>query len=107
MGSVQGFRRSWPALDADRSRSSRTGGSSCRNAAGLEINAAPRPPGRNRAPAPSWERARRPGRTLRLRVDERPLSEAARWLERHRAMWEAKLDAVEAYLAEDDERRAR
>lgn len=40
------------------------------------------------------------GRTHRLSLDERPLDEAAQWLERHRSLWEAKFDAVERYLAE-------
>jgi DNA-binding transcriptional ArsR family regulator len=40
------------------------------------------------------------GRHHRLRLEPRPLAEAARWIERHRVLWEAKLDTVEAYLAE-------
>jgi DNA-binding transcriptional ArsR family regulator len=40
------------------------------------------------------------GRHHRLRLEPRPLTEAARWIERHRALWEAKLETIEAYLAE-------
>jgi DNA-binding transcriptional ArsR family regulator len=40
------------------------------------------------------------GRRHRLRLEPRPIEEAARWLERHRALWQAKFDAVERYLAE-------
>lgn len=45
-------------------------------------------------------RRRVEGRTHRLRLEPRPIEEAARWIERHRALWEAKFDAVERYLAE-------
>jgi DNA-binding transcriptional ArsR family regulator len=38
------------------------------------------------------------GRTHRLRLVPQPLDEAADWIERHRALWEAKLDAVEEWL---------
>jgi DNA-binding transcriptional ArsR family regulator len=41
------------------------------------------------------------GRTHRLTVERRPLEEAARWIERSTALWEAKLDAVERYLSEE------
>lgn len=40
------------------------------------------------------------GRTHRLRLEPRPIDEAADWLERHRKVWESKFDAVELYLAE-------
>ena len=40
------------------------------------------------------------GRHHRLRLEPQPLTQAARWIERHRALWEAKLDTIEAYLAE-------
>jgi DNA-binding transcriptional ArsR family regulator len=41
------------------------------------------------------------GRTHRLRLEPRPIEDAARWL-RHRALWESKFDAVERYLAEQE-----
>jgi DNA-binding transcriptional ArsR family regulator len=41
------------------------------------------------------------GRRHRLRLEPRPIEEAGRWIERHRALWEAKFDAVESYLAEE------
>lgn len=44
-------------------------------------------------------RRRVQGRTHRLRLEPRPLDEATRWIERHRAIWEAKLDAVEEWLS--------
>ena len=42
------------------------------------------------------------GRTHRLSLRARPLEDAERWLERHRALWEAKFDAVERHLAKGD-----
>jgi DNA-binding transcriptional ArsR family regulator len=39
------------------------------------------------------------GRRHRLRLVPEPLGEAASWLERHRALWESKLDAVERHVA--------
>jgi DNA-binding transcriptional ArsR family regulator len=44
----------------------------------------------------------REGRTHRLELGPRPLGEAAEWMERQRALWESKLDAVERFLAEED-----
>jgi DNA-binding transcriptional ArsR family regulator len=41
------------------------------------------------------------GRTHRLRLVPAPIDAAAGWLERHRRLWEAKLDEVERYLAEE------
>jgi DNA-binding transcriptional ArsR family regulator len=41
------------------------------------------------------------GRRHRLRLEPRPLEDAARWIERHRRLWEAKFEAVERYLAEE------
>jgi DNA-binding transcriptional ArsR family regulator len=41
------------------------------------------------------------GRRHRLRLEPGPIEEAARWIERHRALWEAKFEAVEWYLAEE------
>lgn len=38
------------------------------------------------------------GREHRLRLDGRSMTEAERWIERHRELWERKFDAVERYL---------
>jgi DNA-binding transcriptional ArsR family regulator len=38
------------------------------------------------------------GRTHRLSLDRRPLDAASAWIERHRAIWEAKFDAVADHL---------
>jgi DNA-binding transcriptional ArsR family regulator len=43
------------------------------------------------------------GRTHWLELQPAPLGDAARWLEAHRALWEAKFDAVESYLDETAE----
>jgi DNA-binding transcriptional ArsR family regulator len=40
------------------------------------------------------------GRTHRLRMQERPLQDAADWMTRQQRLWERKLDTVEAYLSE-------
>ena len=40
------------------------------------------------------------GRTHLLHLEERPLSEAGQWIERHRALWESKFDAIEEFLGE-------
>ena len=42
------------------------------------------------------------GRTHVLTLRTRSLGEAERWLERHRAIWEATFDAVERRLAADE-----
>jgi DNA-binding transcriptional ArsR family regulator len=42
------------------------------------------------------------GRTHRLSLRGRSLADAERWLETHRALWEAKFDAVERHLAKGD-----
>ena len=42
------------------------------------------------------------GRVHRLTLRARPLEDAERWLESHRALWEAKFDAVERHLAKGD-----
>jgi DNA-binding transcriptional ArsR family regulator len=47
------------------------------------------------------------GRTHRLSLAPEPLDGASRWLERHRALWEAKFAEIERYLAEDDRRPAK
>ena len=39
------------------------------------------------------------GREHLLRLDPRPLGDAAGWLERYREFWELRLDALEAVLA--------
>jgi DNA-binding transcriptional ArsR family regulator len=41
------------------------------------------------------------GRQHRLQLDAHPLDAATRWLERHRALWESKFNAVEEHLAEE------
>jgi DNA-binding transcriptional ArsR family regulator len=38
------------------------------------------------------------GREHRLRLEGRSMTEAERWIERHRELWERKFDAVERYL---------
>jgi DNA-binding transcriptional ArsR family regulator len=43
------------------------------------------------------------GRRHVLRLEPRPLREASTWLDLHRLLWEAKLDAVEMHLAETHE----
>jgi len=40
------------------------------------------------------------GRTHRLRIPERSLSEAHDWMSRQRELWERKLDVVDEYLKE-------
>jgi DNA-binding transcriptional ArsR family regulator len=40
------------------------------------------------------------GRTHRLSLVPRSLDDASDWLEQHRALWEAKFDAVERHLAD-------
>ena len=45
------------------------------------------------------------GRTHRLRIRERPLRDAAEWMNAQRELWERKLDTVEEYLREQRERR--
>jgi DNA-binding transcriptional ArsR family regulator len=40
------------------------------------------------------------GRTHRLRLQRRALTDAADWVERQRALWERKLDVVEQFLDE-------
>jgi DNA-binding transcriptional ArsR family regulator len=47
-------------------------------------------------------RRRRSGREHRLSLDPRPLHEAARWLEAQRALWVARLDALEDLLRAED-----
>ena len=45
------------------------------------------------------------GRQHRLSLESRGLNVATRWLELHRTLWEAKFDAVEQHLQQEDERR--
>ncbi|HEX2254027.1 MAG TPA: metalloregulator ArsR/SmtB family transcription factor [Thermoanaerobaculia bacterium] len=47
-------------------------------------------------------RRRRRGREHILALDPRPLDEAARWIEEHRALWAARLDTLEAILRAED-----
>ena len=42
------------------------------------------------------------GRTHTLRLVDQPLAEAAGWIDRQRALWEGKFDAIEEFLQEDD-----
>jgi DNA-binding transcriptional ArsR family regulator len=42
------------------------------------------------------------GREHRLRLEARSMTAAERWIERHRALWEKKFDAVERYLADGE-----
>jgi DNA-binding transcriptional ArsR family regulator len=44
------------------------------------------------------------GRTHVLRLEATALREASEWLELHRSLWEAKFEAVERHLADNDER---
>ena len=46
------------------------------------------------------------GREHKLSLEARGLNAATRWMELHRTLWEAKFDAVERRLAEEDERRS-
>lgn len=41
------------------------------------------------------------GRRHRLRLVPRPLDDAAGWLDRHRALWESKFDAIEQHLSDE------
>jgi DNA-binding transcriptional ArsR family regulator len=43
---------------------------------------------------------RKTGRTVRCRLQPRPLEEATRWVEQHRMFWEKQLDSLAAFLAE-------
>jgi DNA-binding transcriptional ArsR family regulator len=43
------------------------------------------------------------GRRHELSLVPAPLTDASAWIERHRVLWEAKFDAVERYLADNDE----
>jgi DNA-binding transcriptional ArsR family regulator len=42
------------------------------------------------------------GRTHRLSLDTRTMSEAAEWMDRQRALWGRLFDVVDEYLKEDD-----
>jgi DNA-binding transcriptional ArsR family regulator len=44
----------------------------------------------------------RDGRVHRLRVDAAPMKPAAEWIERYRDFWEARLDALDQYLAQTE-----
>ena len=43
------------------------------------------------------------GRTHRLSLRGRALADAERWLEHHRALWEAQFDAIERHLAKGEQ----
>ena len=43
------------------------------------------------------------GRTHRVMLAPKPLTEATHWLERHRRFWEGRLDALARYLDEGGE----
>ncbi|MDX1503010.1 MAG: metalloregulator ArsR/SmtB family transcription factor, partial [Thermoanaerobaculia bacterium] len=47
-------------------------------------------------------RRRRSGREHILSLDPRPLAEAVAWMERQRALWTARLDALDELLREED-----
>jgi DNA-binding transcriptional ArsR family regulator len=47
------------------------------------------------------------GRTHRLRIHERPLQDAAKWMSSQHELWERKLDTVEQYLQEQREKTPR
>lgn len=48
-------------------------------------------------------RRRRAGREHYLSLNPKPLDAAARWIEQTRGLWNARLDALERALAEDEE----
>jgi DNA-binding transcriptional ArsR family regulator len=52
-------------------------------------------------------RRRRDGREHLLTFNPRPLDEAAAWIERHRAFWTNRLDALEAALRAEDRAAAK
>jgi DNA-binding transcriptional ArsR family regulator len=43
------------------------------------------------------------GRTHRLRLESAALDVPSDWIERHRALWEAKFATIDRYLAESDD----
>ncbi len=44
----------------------------------------------------------RDGRVHRLSLDPAPMQEASEWIDRYRAFWEGRLDALARYLKETD-----
>ena len=44
---------------------------------------------------------RRAGRAQICRLEARPMKRASEWLERHRAFWDAKLDALEEHFRDE------
>jgi DNA-binding transcriptional ArsR family regulator len=52
-------------------------------------------------------RRRRSGREHLLSFNPEPLDEAAKWMEATRAFWNARLDALDALLKEEDQASAR
>jgi DNA-binding transcriptional ArsR family regulator len=51
-------------------------------------------------------RRRRAGREHLLSLNPEALDEAAKWIDEHRAMWNRRLDALEAILKEEDRKTA-
>jgi DNA-binding transcriptional ArsR family regulator len=51
-------------------------------------------------------RRRKAGREHILSLDTAPMDEAAAWLEKHRALWNSRLDALETLLREEDRKAA-
>lgn len=49
-------------------------------------------------------RRARDGRVSRCRLDAAPMRDAADWVERYRAFWEQRLDALSKYLEEEQKR---
>ena len=45
------------------------------------------------------------GREHRLRLNPKPLRDAARWIEHYREFWEMRLDALEAFLKAKSKRK--
>jgi DNA-binding transcriptional ArsR family regulator len=52
-------------------------------------------------------RRRREGREHLLSFNPQPLDEAAAWIERHRAFWAARLDALEAVIKAEGSARTK
>lgn len=52
-------------------------------------------------------RRRRAGRDHFLSYNPKPLDAASSWIERQRALWNPRLDTLEALLAEEDRKKGR
>ncbi|MBL8670026.1 MAG: helix-turn-helix transcriptional regulator [Alphaproteobacteria bacterium] len=48
-------------------------------------------------------RSRKVGRVRTVRLAPQPLKDAVRWLEAHRALWERRLDQLDAFLVSQKE----